>query len=130
MGPRPSGSGSFRDFVRQKPAQIIGAGLIGLIIGGLLGGGAVMLIGGFTARAHYGNWEQSGWERHRGLPGYPVPVPGYPVPGYQECRPAPGGTYCHFQGPYPYPVPPPSTRPSISPPKPMPTISPFPTRTG
>ncbi|TMR95377.1 hypothetical protein [Nonomuraea basaltis] len=38
------GSGSFRDFIRQKPAQIIGAGLIGLFVGGLLGGTAVALV--------------------------------------------------------------------------------------
>ncbi|MGP3954626.1 hypothetical protein ACTWPT_01415 [Nonomuraea sp. 3N208] len=35
---------SFRDFIRQKPAQIAGAGLIGLVVGALFGGTAVAVV--------------------------------------------------------------------------------------
>ncbi|MEV4107365.1 hypothetical protein [Nonomuraea sp. NPDC049695] len=42
--------GSYRDFFRQKQTQILGAGLIGLFVGGLLGGGAVAAIGNLTHR--------------------------------------------------------------------------------
>ncbi|MER6942661.1 hypothetical protein ABT294_01440 [Nonomuraea sp. NPDC000554] len=131
-GSRPPRSDAFRDFIRQKPAQIIGAGLIGLVIGGLLGGGAVALIGGIAHRSiGYAHWEglpgRDGWGPHRG------PVHRYP--DFPDCRAVPGGTYCRDQGPYvypPYAVPTPW--PSMAP-KPLPTIMPttplpVPTRTG
>ncbi|MDP4504670.1 hypothetical protein [Nonomuraea turcica] len=35
---------SFRDYLRQKPTQIVGAGLIGLIVGALFGGTAVAVV--------------------------------------------------------------------------------------
>lgn len=130
-GPRPPEAGSWRDFARQKPAQIIGAGLIGLILGCLIGGTAVLLIGGITSRASYGDWERPGMERHHGRL-----QPDYRAPRYPDCRPAPGGIYCRQPAPYPMPFP--SDGSSISPPRPAPTLpspvptlpSPLPTRTG
>ncbi|MEU0571088.1 hypothetical protein ABZ297_37640 [Nonomuraea sp. NPDC005983] len=116
-GSRPPRSDAFRDFIRQKPAQIIGAGLIGLVIGGLLGGGAVALVGGIAHRSiGYAHWEGRGWGPHRG------PVHRYP--DLPDCRAVPGGTYCRDQGPYgypPYPVP--TQWPTMAP-KPLPTIMP------
>ncbi|TMR23118.1 hypothetical protein ETD86_09430 [Nonomuraea turkmeniaca] len=35
---------SFRDFIRQKPAQIAGAGLIGLVLGAMIGGTTVAVV--------------------------------------------------------------------------------------
>ncbi|MFD1540275.1 hypothetical protein [Nonomuraea guangzhouensis] len=110
----PPRSDSFRDFIRQKPAQIIGAGLIGLIIGGVLGGGAVAVISGIVhghdvPRVY---WQSPAWERY---------------PGYPDCRPLPGGTYCRQQPPYVNPMPRlgpdavPSTWPTSTP---MPTMVP------
>ncbi|MEU7853680.1 hypothetical protein [Nonomuraea sp. NPDC049141] len=131
----PPRSDSFRDFIRQKPAQIIGAGLIGLVIGGVLGGGAVAMISGIVHRhdAPRVYWQNPAWE---------------PYPGYQDCRPVPGGTYCGRQPPYVNPMPrigpnavpstmipsgvptPPSTMVPTSTPSPMPTPVPTPTKTG
>ncbi|MEU8247599.1 hypothetical protein [Nonomuraea sp. NPDC048916] len=109
-GPRPSSG--FRDFVRQKPAQIIGAGLIGLIVGGILGGGAVAVISGITARQdRHVHWQHPGWDRRGG-------------PGFQECRPVPGGMNCRYGDPYPYPVPTMTMMPPAIP------ATPVPTRTG
>jgi hypothetical protein len=130
-GPRPPEAGSWRDFARQKPAQIIGAGLIGLILGCLIGGTAVLLIGGITSRASYGDWQRPGMERHHGRL-----QPDYRAPRYPDCRPVPGGIYCRQPAPYPMPFP--SDGSSISPPRPAPTLpspvptlpSPLPTRTG
>ena len=128
--PPPPRSDSFRDFIRQKPAQIIGAGLIGLIIGGVLGGGAVAAIGGVVHRREAPRvyWQGPAWERY---------------PGYQDCRPVPGGTYCGQQPPYVNPrmaprgvVPTPlSTMAPSGPPTPLPTMlptgspTPLPTKT-
>lgn len=110
--PPPPRSDSFRDFIRQKPAQIIGAGLIGLIIGGVLGGGAVAAISGIVHRRDMPHvyWQSPAWE---------------PYPGYQDCRPVPGGTYCRQQPPYVNPMP--RMGPSVVPstwPTPMPTMVP------
>ncbi|MEU4230356.1 hypothetical protein AB0F17_39210 [Nonomuraea sp. NPDC026600] len=117
--PRPPRSDSFRDFIRQKPAQIIGAGLIGLIIGGVLGGGAVAVISGIVHR-HDGprvHWQSPAWERY---------------PGYQDCRPVPGGTYCRQMPPYVNPMPGigPNAVPSMMPPSVMPTPLPTMVPTG
>ena len=105
--------------------------LIGLILGCLIGGTAVLLIGGITSRASYGDWERPGMERHHGRL-----QPDYRAPRYPDCRPAPGGIYCRQPAPYPMPFP--SDGSSISPPRPAPTLpspvptlpSPLPTRTG
>ncbi|HEX4813957.1 MAG TPA: hypothetical protein VFV66_14525 [Nonomuraea sp.] len=50
--PRPR-SGSFRDFLRRKPAQLVGAGLVGLFAGALIGGGAVALVNDLNDRHHH-----------------------------------------------------------------------------
>ncbi|MFI7451702.1 hypothetical protein ACIBQX_29695 [Nonomuraea sp. NPDC049714] len=123
-GPRPPEPGSWRDFVRQKPAQIIGAGLIGLIVGCLIGGSAVLLIGSLTSHDAYRSWERPALDRRYG----PL-QPDYRAPHHPACRPVPGGTYCRHPAPYPMPLP--SDGSSISPPKPTPTLAtPVPTRTG
>ncbi|MGW0808819.1 hypothetical protein [Nonomuraea sp. NPDC002799] len=72
--PRPSGS--YRSFFRQKPAQVIGAGLIGLFIGGLLGGTAVAALrdGGHQYETH----RIDSWER-----------PGRVLPQEDVCQPLP-----------------------------------------
>ncbi|MCA2221317.1 hypothetical protein [Nonomuraea aurantiaca] len=118
--PPPPRSDSFRDFFRLKPTQIIGAGLIGLIIGGVLGGGAVAVISGMVHRGDTARVYWQDWERY---------------PGYQDCRPGPYGSYCRrlppYPGPYqvpatPYPLP--TVVPTMMPPSVMPT--PMPTKTG
>ncbi|WP_431923760.1 hypothetical protein [Nonomuraea jabiensis] len=53
--PRPPDS--YREFFRQKQAQVLGAGIIGLVIGALLGGTAVAVVSGFS----------HGDEVHRGM---------------------------------------------------------------
>jgi hypothetical protein len=118
--PPPPRSDSFRDIIRQKPAQIIGAGLIGLIIGGLLGGGAVAAIGGIVHRHDAPRLyrQNPAWERY---------------PGYQDCRPVPGGTYCRQQPPYVNPRIGPNAVPSTwltMPPSGSPTPPPTIIRTG
>lgn len=115
--PRTPRDGSLRDFVRQKHAQVIGAGLIGLIVGGVLGGLAVGLVSGMVHRGgdrYPVMWEERGWK------GGPEPM----------CRQHPGGAVECFRErrgevyPYPYPVP--SMFPVPAPtqtlaPKPVPT---------
>ncbi|WP_188190705.1 hypothetical protein [Nonomuraea sp. SYSU D8015] len=63
----PPRSDSFRDFVRRKPAQIAGAGLIGLILGALLGGTAVAVVSNLADRHdhHRMYWEYSEWGPQR-----------------------------------------------------------------
>lgn len=130
--PPPRQDSSFRDFVRQKPAQIIGAGLIGLVIGGLLGGTAVALVAGVTHHDRASHWDDRprwgpyrDWERHPGV--------------HPNCRPVPGGTYCRDAAPFPpgptAPMIPPTPVPTMSlpptsPPTAPPPITPTPTRTG
>ncbi|MFF4616727.1 hypothetical protein [Nonomuraea jabiensis] len=53
----PSRPDSYREFFRQKQAQVLGAGIIGLLIGALLGGTAVAVVSGFS----------HGDEVHRGM---------------------------------------------------------------
>ncbi|MFI6791069.1 hypothetical protein ACIBG4_27445 [Nonomuraea sp. NPDC050383] len=114
--------------MRQKPAQIIGAGLIGLVIGGLLGGTAVALVVGVTHHDRASHWDDRprwgpyrDWERHPGV--------------HPDCRPVPGGTYCRDAAPFPpgptAPMIPPTPVPTMSlPPTAPPPITPTPTRTG
>ncbi|WP_219462684.1 hypothetical protein [Nonomuraea rhizosphaerae] len=108
--PPPRGD-SWREFFRQRPAQILGAGLIGLIIGGVLGGGSVALVAGLS---HRGEDRFVYWE-HRGFPDYP---------GYNNCR----GPYCNWERPYGgIPMPQPSVvLPSMAPASPVPTTVPSP----
>ncbi|MEU6784150.1 hypothetical protein ABZ912_33560 [Nonomuraea angiospora] len=51
---------SYREFFRQKQAQVLGAGLIGLVIGALLGGTAVAVVSGFGHRdeVHGMYWQE------------------------------------------------------------------------
>ncbi|MEV4353979.1 hypothetical protein ACWEPL_06300 [Nonomuraea sp. NPDC004186] len=51
---------SYREFFRQKQAQVLGAGLIGLVIGALLGGTAVAVVSGFAHRdeVHGMYWQE------------------------------------------------------------------------
>ncbi|MEV4161730.1 hypothetical protein [Nonomuraea dietziae] len=82
----PAHSDGFAAFVRQKYTQIIGAGLIGLLIGAILGGGAVAVLHRIADR-HPAQWQSPmryGWQQ----------------PG--ECWYTPGGRTCAY--PYPYPV--------------------------
>ncbi|MCA2188232.1 hypothetical protein [Nonomuraea cavernae] len=91
-------------------------------MGGLLGGGAVAVISGVTARDdRHVHWRHPGWG-DRGGPGHQGGGP-----GYQECWRVPGGMYCGHGGPYPYPAyPAPTMMPRI-PPTPVPTTSMMPT---
>ncbi|MFG1702970.1 hypothetical protein ACFLIM_07235 [Nonomuraea sp. M3C6] len=107
----PPPSDSYRDFFRQKQAQIIGAGLIGLVAGALLGGTAVGVVSSLTHRDDVPRayWEEPGWGHKR-----PYPYPERIVP---SCRPGPDGVICvappTYMGPKPVPttmVPPPPTR--------------------
>ncbi|MFI6604607.1 hypothetical protein ACIBHX_51000 [Nonomuraea sp. NPDC050536] len=101
--PPPRGDG-FRDFMRQKTAQIILAGLIGLVVGGLLGGGAVAVISGFVHRGdRYVYDYYPRWQRFR-----------------DDCGP----------GPCSYRYPPPYVQRWQAPPPPTVTPIPKPTRTG
>lgn len=100
--PPPRGDG-FRDFMRQKTAQIILAGLVGLVVGGLLGGGAVAAISGFVHRGDryvYDSYPR--WQRF-----------------HDDCGPGP----CQYRYPPPYverwQAPPPPTATPV--PKPTPT---------
>ncbi|NUW41577.1 hypothetical protein [Nonomuraea rhodomycinica] len=111
--PRPDTS--FRGFLRQKPTQIIGAGLIGLIVGGLLGGAAVAVVVGVTHHDRAVPWgPRSGWDPYQEWEHLPR--------AYPDCRPAPGGTYCRYGAPYP-PMPPVVPVPSVAP---VPTVVPMP----
>ncbi|SDJ63193.1 hypothetical protein [Nonomuraea jiangxiensis] len=93
---------SFRDFFRQKQAQIIGAGLIGLVVGGLLGGGAVLFVSSVVERN----------EMHAPYrPGQDFFHPVEP-----SCRTTPTGVHC--------------VAPPLKMPRPVPTFVPEPTRTG
>ncbi|RVX47942.1 hypothetical protein EDD27_10895 [Nonomuraea polychroma] len=58
---------SFRDFIRQKPAQIVGAGLIGLVVGALSGGTTVALVSNLGDRHdhHRVYLESPGWGPQR-----------------------------------------------------------------
>jgi hypothetical protein len=47
----PPPSGGLVHWSRQKSVQIIGAGLIGLIVGGILGGGTVAVTSGLMDRS-------------------------------------------------------------------------------
>ncbi|TYB67187.1 hypothetical protein FXF51_14935 [Nonomuraea sp. PA05] len=60
-------SSSFGDYLRRRRTQVMGAGLIGLLVGGLLGGATVAA---FNDVAHEGDRydmfvEEPGWGRHR-----------------------------------------------------------------
>ncbi|MEU7739550.1 hypothetical protein [Nonomuraea sp. NPDC049158] len=127
--PLPPRYDSFRGFIRLKPTQIIGAGLLGLIIGGILGGSAVAVISGMALR---GDSARIFWESRGRYPGH------LSHPDFQECRPGPGGSFCRrlpmYPGPYqmpatPYPLPTavPSGLPTM-----VPTVTPtpMPTKTG
>ncbi|NRQ35248.1 hypothetical protein HII36_25980 [Nonomuraea sp. NN258] len=128
----PPRSDTFKDFFRQKPAQILAAGLLGLLFGVLLGGGAVAALTSLDDR--HDRWQD--YPRVQRIPG-------------SDCLPHPSGSYCVFpQYPvhpmpsmYPYPYPPPyPVQPRVEP-RPMPTRTvtlapptrvptPVPTRTG
>ncbi|MBF8188285.1 hypothetical protein ITP53_21635 [Nonomuraea sp. K274] len=99
---------SFRDFIRQKPAQIIGAGLIGHVVGTLFGGTAVAVV---TSLADRDEPRGMYWDH----PGY-APYHGNmrPERAYPGCPPGQDGVRC-FTPPMP----------------PLPTVSvmPMPTRT-
>ncbi|MEO3871907.1 hypothetical protein ABGB18_24090 [Nonomuraea sp. B12E4] len=101
---------TFGDFFRQKQAQIIGAGLIGLVVGGLLGGGAVLFVSSVTDR--------NAPSEARWAPGW-GPRQDFHHPGgiVSSCGPRSDGVYCV--------VPPP-----IGDPLPPVTVRPVPTRTG
>ncbi|GAA3176076.1 hypothetical protein [Nonomuraea roseoviolacea] len=119
--PRPDTS--FRDFLRQKPTQIIGAALIGLIVGGLLGGTAVALVVGVTHHDRVVPWgPRFGWDPYQDWEHMPR--------AYPDCRPAPGGTYCRYGAPYP-PMPSVVPVPSVAPVPPswVPPVPPTPTST-
>jgi hypothetical protein len=109
-------SDSFRDFIRQKPAQIIGAGLIGLVFGALLGGTTVAVVSNLGDRG-----EMHGMYQEDYPPLGPGVREGYLNPRRVEpsCRQGPdGGVYCAA---------PPNVLPE---PVPTLTIVPEPTRTG
>lgn len=106
FGPPPPRD-SFATYLRQKHTQIIGAGLIGLLIGGLLGGGAVAIL--FRVADHGDRHRVAHWERPDRYGWQPAPDCWY-TPG--------GGRSCAY--PYAYPVQPPMP--------PMPTV-PMPPRT-
>ncbi|SEM18272.1 hypothetical protein [Nonomuraea pusilla] len=59
---------SFRAFLRQRHAQIIGAGLAGLVAGAVLGGTAVAALDGRGHRDH-GGWEHTRMEQWPSLVG-------------------------------------------------------------
>lgn len=46
LSPKPT----FLDFLRRKRTQVVGAGLAGLVVGGIIGGGAVALTGALAER--------------------------------------------------------------------------------
>lgn len=84
----PSRPGSYREFFRQKQAQVIGAGLVGLALGALLGGGAVAVVSDFGHRddARVMHQGYPGWGpglrylERPGMPPPPSPPPPPPVP--------------------------------------------------
>lgn len=91
-------SGSFRDFVRQKPAQIIGAGLIGLFAGALLGGTAVAVVSNMDDRHdRHGVWIHGGWE--------PMQPRMFPERLDRSCYPAGEGVECVVPPPPAFRVP-------------------------
>jgi hypothetical protein len=63
---QPPRSDSFRGFVRQKPAQIIGAGLVGLLLGAVLGGTAVGVVANAADR-HDRHGFHGEWGPRRGM---------------------------------------------------------------
>ncbi|MFC4015472.1 hypothetical protein ACFOY2_50265 [Nonomuraea purpurea] len=71
----PGRQDSFRGFFRQRPAQIIGAGLLGLVVGALLGGTAVAVAGelGHRNEMRAIPWEHPRWTE-RGFPSQCYPV--------------------------------------------------------
>ncbi|MFC4114738.1 hypothetical protein [Nonomuraea zeae] len=121
----PPRSDSFRDFVRQKPAQIIGAGLLGLVLGALIGGTTVAVVSNLGDRddVRPAYWEEYPGFGHRREGVYPYPQPQRIEP---SCRPGPDGVYCVAP---PYVVPKPVPTMSVAPP-PTPTFTAAPTRTG
>ncbi|MEV1169655.1 hypothetical protein [Nonomuraea sp. NPDC049784] len=107
----PSRPESYRDFFRQKQAQVLGAGLIGLVLGGLLGGGAVAAVSGLTHRDEMrgGVFWEPGFRHER----YLVPAPG------AVCDRGPDGIRCDNVAP---PAPAAPVAPSFSvAPAPVPT---------
>jgi hypothetical protein len=73
---QPPRSGSFRDFVRRKPAQIAGAGLIGLVLGALIGGTAVAVVSNIADRRDH---HRMYWEYHERGPNRTFIVPDRPA---------------------------------------------------
>ncbi|MET9342882.1 hypothetical protein [Nonomuraea sp. NPDC003804] len=123
--PPPPPQETFAGFVRQKHAQIIGAGLIGLLAGGVLGGAAVAIlfrVADHGDRPRTARWEDHGGHRFGGPEGYRLEPPA-------ECWSTPRGRTCT----YPYARPPlPSPMPTTSvtvvpPPSGVPTVKPTPT---
>ncbi|MGN9838600.1 hypothetical protein ACTMTI_10825 [Nonomuraea sp. H19] len=77
--PPPPRSDSFRDFIRQKPAQIAGAGLIGLVLGAMLGGTAVAVVSNLADRHDgYDIRMAHDWGARRG---FVIPERAYPLCG-------------------------------------------------
>ncbi|MFI6709837.1 hypothetical protein ACIBF7_25605 [Nonomuraea sp. NPDC050478] len=59
--PAPPAKPTLRDFLRRKQTQVVGAGLAGLVVGGLIGGGAVALTGALWARpGPADSWQRPG----------------------------------------------------------------------
>ncbi|MFI7126543.1 hypothetical protein ACIBQ1_12690 [Nonomuraea sp. NPDC050153] len=109
--PRP---GSYREFFRQKQAQVLGAGLIGLVLGAVLGGTAVAMAGDFSHRdeMHRGvYWEELGWAPKR----FQVPDRLGPA-----CERGPDGVQCGYVLPEPRSG---DVAPAPSAPIPLPTSS-------
>ncbi|MFD1936535.1 MULTISPECIES: hypothetical protein [Nonomuraea] len=113
FGPPPPPRETFATFVRQRHAQIIGAGLIGLLIGGLLGGGAVAIL--FRVADHGDRHRVSHWEGP-GRYGMQPPADCWYTPD--------GGTACAPPYRYRYP-----RQAPVQPMPPVPTMS-LPPRTG
>ncbi|MGV9307724.1 hypothetical protein ACWDLG_30505 [Nonomuraea sp. NPDC003727] len=147
--PPPPPRETFAGFVRQKHAQIIGAGLIGLLAGGVLGGAAVAIlfrVADHGDRPRTARWEDHGRHRFGGPESYRLDGPeghrlggpevyrwggpeGYRGEPPAECWFTPRGRTCT----YPYARPPlPSPMPTTSvtvvpPPTVVPTVKPTPT---
>ncbi|WP_162795600.1 hypothetical protein [Nonomuraea lactucae] len=128
----PPKSGGFRDFMRQKQAQVIAAGLIGLMVGGLVGGLTVAMASGPADRPDQSaTWDSPRWDRD---PEWDRPPeldrepnlerdpggPADPSPGAPGCRKVQGETFCHQEMPLETPGPRPSK--SLSP-TPGPTLT-------